>query len=90
MPCFALICLLILVLVSVQKKGTQNRNIARSLSVPVNNKEKSLKRMDSFFRVIPSTPRVKEGDVVSIGSPTVDAGMFDWLSYFKPIEKKLS
>ncbi|KAM6578869.1 hypothetical protein CsatB_030706 [Cannabis sativa] len=57
---------------NIIKKGNQNRNIARSLSVPVNNKEKSLKRMDSFFRVIPSTPRVKEGDVVSIGSPTAD------------------
>ncbi|KAJ0245887.1 hypothetical protein HA466_0175040 [Hirschfeldia incana] len=42
--------------------------IARSLSVPVNGKEASLKRMDSFFRVIPSTPRVKEGDVCSNAS----------------------
>ncbi|XP_009126592.1 uncharacterized protein LOC103851495 isoform X1 [Brassica rapa] len=42
--------------------------IARSLSVPVNDKEASLKRMDSFFRVIPSTPRVKEGDVFSNAS----------------------
>ncbi|KAF8100448.1 hypothetical protein N665_0224s0031 [Sinapis alba] len=42
--------------------------IARSLSVPVNDKEASLKRMDSFFRVIPSTPRVKEGEVFSNAS----------------------
>ncbi|XP_018460404.1 uncharacterized protein LOC108831352 isoform X3 [Raphanus sativus] len=42
--------------------------IARSLSVPVNDKEASLKRMDSFFRVIPTTPRVKEGDVCSNAS----------------------
>lgn len=55
------------------RKGDQNRNIARSLSVPINSKEKSIRRMDSFFRVIPSTPRVKEGDVISISSPTVDA-----------------
>ncbi|PON52606.1 Zinc finger, RING-CH-type [Trema orientale] len=55
------------------KKGGQNRNISRSLSVPVNNKEKTMGRMDSFFRVIPSTPRVKEGDVASIASPTVGA-----------------
>ncbi|XP_024022568.1 E3 ubiquitin-protein ligase MARCH7 isoform X1 [Morus notabilis] len=55
------------------RKGDQNRNIARSLSVPVNSKEKSMRRMDSFFRVIPSTPRVKDGDVISISSPTVDA-----------------
>jgi len=32
--------------------------------------------MDSFFRVIPSTPRVKEGDTVSNSSPTMDAGNF--------------
>ncbi|XP_048425531.1 uncharacterized protein LOC103956779 isoform X2 [Pyrus x bretschneideri] len=53
------------------------RQIARSLSVPVNHKEMNLKMMDSFFRVIPSTPRVKEGDGVSISSPTVDAGKDD-------------
>ncbi|CAN1346468.1 hypothetical protein LINPERPRIM_LOCUS40769 [Linum perenne] len=34
-------------------------HIARSLSVPVNNKDGSIRRMDSFFRVIPSTPRAK-------------------------------
>jgi hypothetical protein len=36
--------------------------------VPLNDKELSLKGMDSFFRVIPSTPRVKEGDVFSNAS----------------------
>ncbi|XP_050935971.1 uncharacterized protein LOC103501900 isoform X5 [Cucumis melo] len=41
-------------------KGAQ-RQISRSLSVPVNDKESSLRRMDSFFRVIPSTPLVKGG-----------------------------
>ncbi|BFG34408.1 hypothetical protein CerSpe_206820 [Prunus speciosa] len=51
--------------------------ISRSLSVPVNNKERQLRRMDSFFRVIPSTPRVKEVDVISISSPTVDSGKDD-------------
>lgn len=30
--------------------------------------------MDSFFRVIPSTPRVKEGELVLNVSPTSDAG----------------
>ncbi|OIW05801.1 hypothetical protein TanjilG_23587 [Lupinus angustifolius] len=45
--------------------------IARSLSVPVNNKEKSLRRMDTFFRIIPSTPRVKEGNEL-ITAPTTD------------------
>lgn len=48
--------------------------IARSLSVPVNNKEKSIRRMDSFFRVIPSTPRIKEGNEL-ITSPSVDTGI---------------
>ncbi|XP_038709943.1 uncharacterized protein LOC120004705 isoform X1 [Tripterygium wilfordii] len=45
----------------------------RSLSMPINNKERSIRQMDSFFRVIPSTPRVKEGDITSNTSPTVDA-----------------
>ncbi|KOM44195.1 hypothetical protein LR48_Vigan05g180000 [Vigna angularis] len=34
--------------------------IARSRSVPVNGKEKGIRRMDSVFRIIPSTPRVHE------------------------------
>ncbi|XP_068663243.1 uncharacterized protein [Aristolochia californica] len=45
------------------KKGAM-RKISRSLSVPVNNKTKTIRRMDSLgavFRVIPSTPRVTEG-----------------------------
>ncbi|KAK6936037.1 Zinc finger, RING-CH-type [Dillenia turbinata] len=50
------------------------RQIARSLSVPVNNREQRLKRMDSFFRVIPSTPRVREGDsTMDTTSPKADA-----------------
>ncbi|GER57712.1 RING/U-box superfamily protein [Striga asiatica] len=36
--------------------------ISRSLSVPVVRKEKGIQRMNSFFRVIPSTPMVKEED----------------------------
>ena len=44
----------------MQGKGAQ-RQISRSLSVPLNDKESSLRRMDSFFRVIPSTPLVKGG-----------------------------
>ncbi|RXI04569.1 hypothetical protein DVH24_038843 [Malus domestica] len=68
-------------LYSIRKES--RRQIARSLSVPVNHKEMNLKMMDSFFRVIPSTPRVKEGDGVSISSPTVDAGyFFNSLSYY--------
>ncbi|KVH90772.1 Zinc finger, RING-CH-type [Cynara cardunculus var. scolymus] len=49
--------------------------IARSRSVPVLNEDISIKRMDSFFRVIPSTPRVKDSDTVSpTPSPARDAG----------------
>ncbi|KAK4421537.1 RuvB-like protein 1 [Sesamum alatum] len=36
--------------------------ISRSLSVPVIDKEKGIQKMNSFFRVIPSTPRVKDQD----------------------------
>ncbi|KAI6685779.1 hypothetical protein NL676_031692 [Syzygium grande] len=50
------------------------RTILRSLSVPVNHKEKSIRRMDSFFRVIPSKPRRKDGDTMSNVSQTVDHG----------------
>ncbi|KAF7119432.1 hypothetical protein RHSIM_Rhsim13G0094000 [Rhododendron simsii] len=50
------------------------RPISRSLSVPDLNaiKDRRMRRTDSFFRVIPSTPRVKEGDTVS--STTTPAG----------------
>ncbi|KAI3706401.1 hypothetical protein L6452_24117 [Arctium lappa] len=48
--------------------------IARSRSVPVLNEDISIKRMDSFFRVIPSTPRMKDSDTVSpTPSPARDA-----------------
>ncbi|KAK1435145.1 hypothetical protein QVD17_00905 [Tagetes erecta] len=50
-------------------------HIARSRSVPVLNEDISIKRMDSFFRVIPSTPRVKDSDtVLPTPSPTRDTG----------------
>lgn len=60
----------------VQGKGVQ-RQISRSLSVPVNDKERSLGRMDSFFRVIPSTPLVKGGSG-KLNSPIEEAGMIWW------------
>ncbi|XAR59963.1 Ubiquitin--protein ligase [Bertholletia excelsa] len=47
------------------------RSIARSLSVPIINKERGLKRSDSFFRVIPSTPRQKEGDAIVSNATSV-------------------
>ncbi|KAL4591519.1 hypothetical protein LXL04_004487 [Taraxacum kok-saghyz] len=40
-------------------------HIARSRSVPVLNEDLTIKRMDYFFRVIPSTPKVKDFDIVS-------------------------
>ncbi|XP_020214208.1 uncharacterized protein LOC109798378 isoform X2 [Cajanus cajan] len=52
-------------------KREAQQKIARSLSVPVNNKDKSLRRMDSFFRVVPSTPRVREGNEL-LASPTTN------------------
>lgn len=48
------------------------RTIPRSRSVPVNDKEDSIRRMDSFFRIIPSTPGQKEGDVMPNISQTAD------------------
>ncbi|XP_027345350.1 uncharacterized protein LOC113857545 isoform X2 [Abrus precatorius] len=53
-------------------KREVQRKIARSLSVPVNNKDKSIRRMDSFFRIVPSTPRIKEGNELPNSSPTKD------------------
>ncbi|KAL9413105.1 hypothetical protein AB3S75_041724 [Citrus x aurantiifolia] len=48
------------------------KQISRSLSVPLNRKEGSIRRMDSFFRVIPATPRVNEGEEISNTSQIVD------------------
>ncbi|WJX44180.1 hypothetical protein P8452_31190 [Trifolium repens] len=57
---------------SLSKKETRQK-IARSLSMPANNnKDKSIRRMDSFFRVVPSTPRVKEINELLSTSPTKD------------------
>ncbi|CAN1833346.1 hypothetical protein LINPERHAP1_LOCUS33763 [Linum perenne] len=47
---------------NLSREGPLNK-IARSRSVPDLGKEGSIRRMDSFFRVIPSTPRLKEGDI---------------------------
>ncbi|CAK9314408.1 unnamed protein product [Citrullus colocynthis] len=53
------------------RRGSQKR-ISRSLSLPVNNKARSIRRTDSFFRVIPSTPRPKEGNMTLNTSTTVE------------------
>ncbi|KAK8581482.1 hypothetical protein V6N13_144506 [Hibiscus sabdariffa] len=58
--------------VNSNKKGNVLQ-ISRSFSVPVDDKEGHLRRMDSFFRVIPSTPRVKEGEISSNASMGPDA-----------------
>ncbi|GMI97011.1 hypothetical protein like AT5G60580 [Hibiscus trionum] len=58
--------------VNSSRKGS-TRQISRSLSVPVNRKEGNLRRMDSFFRVVPLTPRVKEGEISSNSSMEPDA-----------------
>ncbi|KAE8655461.1 RING/U-box superfamily protein isoform 3 [Hibiscus syriacus] len=58
------------------KKGNVLQ-ISRSFSVPVDDKEGNLRRMDSFFRVIPSTPRVKEGEISSNTSMGPDADDID-------------
>ncbi|KAM7496723.1 hypothetical protein LguiA_021137 [Lonicera macranthoides] len=55
-------------------KGAQGQ-ISRSLSVPNFHKDRSIRRMDSFFRVIPSTPQVKKNTdaEIMITTPTGDA-----------------
>ncbi|XP_022753860.1 uncharacterized protein LOC111302188 [Durio zibethinus] len=58
--------------VNSRRKGSM-RQISRSLSGPVNNKEGNLRRMDSFFRVVSSTPRVKEREISSNASVRPDA-----------------
>ncbi|MED6122033.1 hypothetical protein PIB30_035859 [Stylosanthes scabra] len=58
-------------------KGEPQRKIARSLSVPVNNKDKGIRRMDSFYRIVPTTPRVKEGNALSSTSPTKNSEIND-------------
>ncbi|CAA2982669.1 Ubiquitin-- ligase [Olea europaea subsp. europaea] len=47
------------------------RHISRSLSVPDLNKGKGIRKLDSFFRVIPSTPRVTDGisEVSTVTTP---------------------
>ncbi|XP_027191024.1 uncharacterized protein [Cicer arietinum] len=39
---------------------SQGTTIARTRSEPVDSQEKSIRKMDTFFRIIPSTPGVKE------------------------------
>lgn len=55
----------------LDEKGV--RHMSRSLSVPVIKKEKSTQKMDSFFRVVPSTPRVKDGDTEVSSATGIEA-----------------
>ncbi|XP_057782656.1 uncharacterized protein LOC131000655 isoform X2 [Salvia miltiorrhiza] len=49
------------------------RHMSRSLSLPVINKENGIQKLNSFFRVIPSTPKVKDEDsVVAVASTGKD------------------
>ncbi|CAN0916349.1 hypothetical protein LINGRAHAP2_LOCUS29661 [Linum grandiflorum] len=58
-------------------EGPLNK-IARSRSVPELDKEGSIRGMDSFFRVIPSTPRLREGDITAHpSSPAVSVAEDD-------------
>ncbi|CAK9164815.1 unnamed protein product [Ilex paraguariensis] len=62
-------------------KGGTQLPIHRSRSVPVLNKDQSIRQMDylgSVFRVIPTTPQVAQGTVATSNSaPTVDADVKD-------------
>lgn len=51
-------------------KETQLR-ISRSLSLPVINKERSTRRVESFFRVVPSTPQGKDWNSTVPATPPV-------------------
>lgn len=56
--------------------------MSRSLSVPVINKERSIRRMESFFRVIPATPRVKDGDsTMTVTTATGNTGNLVFFLY---------
>ncbi|KAI7740801.1 hypothetical protein M8C21_018420 [Ambrosia artemisiifolia] len=56
---------------SLNLEAKVKKHMARSRSAPNLEKEATIKRMDSFFRVIPSTPRVKEADATTpTPSPT--------------------
>lgn len=61
----------------MQKSGTQ-LSIHRSHSVPVLNKDGSIRQGDSLggvFRVVPTTPRAAEGTPATLTtSPTNNAG----------------
>ncbi|KAL8115475.1 uncharacterized protein LOC141666655 isoform X2 [Apium graveolens] len=46
---------------NLEFKGAQ-KHISRSLSVPDLNQGPTIRRMDSFIRVIPSTPRLRDGN----------------------------
>lgn len=48
--------------------------MSRSLSLPVINKENGIQKMNYFFRVIPSTPKVKdeESDVSVASTGKID------------------
>lgn len=55
--------------------------MSRSLSLPVITKENSIQKMNSFFRVIPSTPKAKDEDSdVSVASTGKNDGNYKILT----------
>lgn len=68
------------------QKGRLQLPIHRSHSVPVLIKDGSVRQIDSLggvFRVIPTTPRVKDGTALVIDASTTDAdGIIIWLWFF--------
>ncbi|XP_056684636.1 uncharacterized protein [Spinacia oleracea] len=61
-------------------KGLLQLPIHRSRSVPVLIKDGSVRQVDSFggiFRVIPTTPRVKDGPLIESGASATDAEVDD-------------
>lgn len=57
--------------------------MTRSLSVPVIRKEKGARKMDSFFRIIPSTPRVTKDGQAEVANTSVDDGNFYLILLFE-------
>ncbi|KAL4576931.1 hypothetical protein LXL04_013032 [Taraxacum kok-saghyz] len=58
---------------SLNLETTVQKHMSRSRSAPNLDKDVCIKRMDSFFRVIPSTPRAKDADPTTpTPTPTAD------------------
>lgn len=79
--CCTIFNLILTDLLTLQKGGITGLPIHRSHSVPTLNKDESITQLDSFvgvFRVIPTTPRVVKGTVVTTSNMVIksDTGNF--------------